>query len=73
MIYENIRNIREDNDFTQKQIADMLFIKQQTYSGYETGARTPTPEMLGRLADFYGTSVDYLMGRTKVKKPYPKN
>lgn len=72
MTYENIRNLREDNDFTQQQIADKLFVNQRTYSGYETGTRTPTPQILGQIADIYGTSVDYLMGRTNEKKPYAK-
>lgn len=72
MIYERIRNLREDADMTQQQIADLLFINRRTYSGYETGARMMPPEVLGQIADLFGTSVDYLMGRTAVKDPYPK-
>ncbi len=72
MVYERIRNLREDADFTQQQMADMLFINRRTYSSYELGVRTMSPETLGRIADIFHTSVDYLMGRTDVKKPYPK-
>ncbi len=72
MKYERIRNLREDADLTQQAMADKLFINRRTYSSYETGVRTPTPEMLGAIADVFGTSVDYSMGRTDEKKPYQK-
>lgn len=72
MKYERIRNLREDNDMTQQQIADMLFINRRTYAAYENGINSMTPETLGKIADIYGTSVDYLMGRTNVFEPYPK-
>lgn len=58
---------------TQQQIADKLFINRRTYSSYEKGARGIPPEVLGDIADIFNTSVDYLMGRTDTKKPYPKN
>ena len=70
--FENIRNLRIDNSHTQQQIADYLNIKQNTYSQYETGALNYPVDILMKLADFYGVSVDYLLGRTDVKKPYPK-
>ncbi len=70
--FENIRNLRIDNSYTQQQIADYLNIKQNTYSQYETGALNYPVDILMKLADFYGVSVDYLLGRTDVKKPYPK-
>lgn len=72
MVYERIRNLREDSDLTQQQIADKLFINRRTYSSYENGIRGIPPEVLSDIADIFNTSVDYLMGRTNVKKPYPK-
>lgn len=70
MAYERIRNLREDSDLTQQQMADKLFINRRTYSSYENGVRGIPVEVLGSIADIFGTSVDYLMGRTDVKKPY---
>ena len=72
MKYERIRNLREDNDWTQQKIADMLFINRRTYAAYENGINSMTPETLGKIADIYGTSVDYLLNRTDVYEPYPK-
>lgn len=71
MVYERIRNLREDSDMTQQQVADKIFINRRTYASYENGVRGIPPEILESLADLFGTSVDYLMGRTDVKKPYP--
>ena len=74
MIFERIRNIREDNDLTQSQIAEFLNINQRTYSRYERGEISITIETMCKLADYYGTSLDYLAGRTDKKTPYaPKN
>lgn len=70
--FENIRNLRVDNGHTQQQIAEYLHIKQNTYSQYEIGILNYPIDVLIRLADFYGVSVDYLLGRTDVKIPYPK-
>lgn len=67
MIYENIRNLREDNDKKQQELADYLHIKQTTYSKYELGKINIPIEMIIKLADYYDVSVDYLLGRT-VKK-----
>lgn len=72
MVYERIRNLREDSDLTQQQMADRLFINRRTYSSYENGVRSIPVEVLGNIADIFGTSVDYLMDRTDVKKPYSK-
>lgn len=72
MVYERIRNLREDADLTQQQVADKLFINRRTYSSYEKGVRGIPPEVLGDIADIWGTSVDYLMDRTDTKNPYPK-
>lgn len=71
MVFENIRNLREDHDYTQRQIAEYLHVKQNTYSQYEIGVLNYPVEALVRLADFYGVSVDHLLGRTDVQTPYP--
>ena len=65
MIYENIRNLREDHDKTQKELADYLNIKQTTYSKYELGKINIPVEVFIKLADLYNVSVDYLLGRNK--------
>ena len=70
--FENIRSLRIDGGYTQQQIADYLNIKQNTYSQYEIGVLNYPVDTLMKLADFYGVSVDYLLGRTDVKTPYPK-
>ena len=72
MKFENIRNLRIDNGYTQKQIAEHLGISQNTYSQYEIGVLNYPVDALIKLADFYGVSVDYLLGRTDTKTPYPK-
>lgn len=72
MMYERIRNLREDKDLTQQQMADMLFINRRTYSSYEIGVRSIPIDVLSKIADIFNTSTDYLIGRTYEKKPYPK-
>lgn len=67
-----IRDIREDKDLTQKQLSKILNCTQQTYSRYETGEITIDINNLMKLADFYNTSTDYLLGRTNERKPYPR-
>ena len=67
-----IKDLREDRDITQREIAEYLHVKQNTYSQYEIGVLNYPIEVLMKLADFYGVSVDYLLGRTSCKKPYPK-
>ena len=64
MIYPNIRNLREDRDYRQRQLAEVLHVTQNTYSQYENGVIELTAEKLILLADFYKVSVDYLLGRT---------
>lgn len=59
-----IRDMREDNDLTQQKIADVLLCDQSLYSKYERGEREIPLALLIKLADFYGTSLDYLAGRT---------
>ncbi|MBQ7091856.1 MAG: helix-turn-helix transcriptional regulator [Clostridia bacterium] len=62
-MYRRIREMREDRDLTQTQIADMLSMSQTGYSKYETGENDIPTRVLIALADFYDTSVDYLLGR----------
>jgi transcriptional regulator with XRE-family HTH domain len=66
-----IRDMREDADLKQRQIAEYLMCDQSLYSKYERGERPFPLELAEKLADFYGVSVDYLLGRTDVKTPYP--
>lgn len=68
MIYENIRNLREDSDKTQEEIAQYLNVKQTTYSKYELGKINIPIEVFIKLADYYDVPVDYLLGRTNKKK-----
>ena len=66
-----IRDLREDSDLTQKQVADYLLCDQSLYSKYERDERPLPLEYADKLADYYQVSVDYLIGRTTVKTPYP--
>ncbi len=68
MVYKNIRNLREDRDKTQQEMAAYLHIKQTTYSKYELGKITIPVDALIKLADYYDVSVDYLIGRTDSPK-----
>ncbi|MCL2634588.1 MAG: helix-turn-helix domain-containing protein [Oscillospiraceae bacterium] len=72
MVYRHIRDLREDNDIKQITIAKHLGVAQNTYSQYENGSIDISPEVLIKLANFYNTSVDYLLDLTDEKKPYPK-
>ena len=65
-----IKDLREDSDLTQKQIADFLHIKQNTYSQYENGHRQLPIDFLIALAKYYKTSTDYILGLTDERKPY---
>ena len=67
-----IRDLREDKDLKQKEVADYLMCDQSLYSKYERGERPLPLEYANKLADYYGVSVDYLLGRTSIKIPYPK-
>jgi transcriptional regulator with XRE-family HTH domain len=71
-MYERIRNLREDKDLKQTELAAMLNCTQVCYSNYENGKRDIPTSVLILLADYYDTSVDYLLGRTSEKKPYRK-
>ena len=67
-----IRDLREDSDRTQKEIAAYLLCDQSLYSKYERGERDLPLELAVKLAQYYHTSVDYLVGLTSRKEPYPK-
>jgi len=67
-----IRDVREDKDLRQRQLAQYLNCRQQTYSRYETGVVEPPLEVMEQLALYYNTSVDYLMGLTDEKTPYAR-
>ena len=71
-MYERIRDLREDNDLKQEDLAKLLHCTQACYSNYENGKRDIPTEVLNTLADYYGVSIDYLVGRTNEKAPYPK-
>ena len=67
-----IRDLREDRDMKQKEVAEYLMCDQSLYSKYEREERPLPLEMACKLADFYNVSVDYLVCRTNEKPPYPK-
>ncbi|WP_312611646.1 helix-turn-helix transcriptional regulator [Oscillibacter sp.] len=71
-MYQHIRDLREDNDLTQQQVAELLNVSQTTYSRYESGALDIPSSSLIFLAKYYKTSVDYLLGLTKNKASYDK-
>ena len=73
MNVDRLREIREDRDLKQEDIAKILKTTQQYYSDYELGIRVIPLERISMLADYYGTSIDYLVGRTDERKPYPKS
>ena len=69
-MYKRIRELREDNDLLQKQLADFLHCSQVAYSRYELGTRDIPSQVLIELASFYNTSTDYILGLTDEMKPY---
>lgn len=71
-MYRRIRDLREDRDLNQTQVAAMLGMSQTGYSKYETGENDIPTWALIKLAEFYNTSVDYLLGLTSEQKSYPK-
>lgn len=70
-MYPRLRDLREDQDLTQTQVAGLLNMSQTGYSKYETGENDVPTQVLLKLADYYQTSVDYLLGRTDCREPYP--
>ena len=71
-MYKIIRDLREDRDLLQKELADYLHCSQVCYSNYEMGKRDIPTEVLIKLCQYHNTSVDYLLGITDVKTPYPR-
>ena len=71
--YSRIRSLREDNDLTQKEIANILNMSQTGYSKYETGENDIPTKILINLAYYYNTSIDYLLGITDMQKPYARS
>ena len=71
-MYRRIRDLREDNDLNQTQIAQILGMSQTGYSKYETGENDIPTTILIKLANYYNTSIDYLLGETDKKERYPK-
>ena len=71
-LHLRLRDLREDNDMSQAQMAELLNCSQQTYSRYESHTTEIPLESLIFLAEYYKTSVDYLLGLTDTKKPYPR-
>ena len=71
MYTNRLRDLREDRDLKQKDLAEVLQVHQTTYSDYELGQVNIPVSALHILADFYGVSIDYLLGRTRQKEPYP--
>lgn len=65
MIFKHLRDLREDRDIRQKEIAAYLNVSQNTYSQYENGVIALTDQVLLKLAEYYNVSVDYLMDRTE--------
>ena len=73
MNINRLKELREENELLQAEVAKALGIKQQQYSEYEIGKRLIPINYLYKLAEFYATSIDYLVGKTDIKKAYPKS
>jgi len=71
-MYKRIRELREDKDLLQKDLAEYLHCTQVAYSRYELGTRDIPTDVLISLAKFHGTSVDYLLGLSNITSSYPK-
>lgn len=70
--YPRLRDLRDDAELKQKEVANILGINQRVYSNYETGKREIPTRFVVQLADFYKTSTDYILGRTNLTAPYRK-
>ncbi|MBE6780421.1 MAG: helix-turn-helix transcriptional regulator [Ruminococcaceae bacterium] len=70
MYYQRLKDLREDNDLPQKQVAAYLGIDQRVYSNYEIGKREIPTRFVVALAKLYGTSTDYILNLTNNPKPY---
>ena len=69
---ERIRELREDADLSQSDVAKLIFVGQRTYSDYENGITRLPIDSIKRLARFYNVSMDYISGASDVRNPYPK-
>jgi len=72
IMYPRIRDLREDADLNQTEMASILGMSQTGYSKYETGSNDVPTEILIELAKYHNVSIDYLLGLTNIKKPYPR-
>ncbi len=72
MLCRRLRDLREDKDLRQEDVAAALAIPTRTYGNYEMGVRSVPLDVLTALAKFYGVSTDYLLELTDVRKPYPR-
>ena len=72
MNVKRLKDLREDKDLTQEDVAKIIKTTQQQYSKYELGIRLIPIDKLCILADYYNTSLDYILGRTNIKQKYPK-
>lgn len=64
-----LKRIREEKNLTQEDISEILKVKRQTYSAWERNVSSPDIDTVDFLADYYGVSVDYLLGKTSIKTP----
>jgi transcriptional regulator with XRE-family HTH domain len=72
MLSSRLTILRKELQLTQNELSKILKISRSAYSHYESGLHEPSIAVLQLFADFYGTSTDYLLGRTNIRKPYPK-
>lgn len=73
MFVQRLKSLRQEHKISQKELASKLFLSQQTVAKWETDGATPNPETLSKIADIFGVSVDYLLGRTDEKNPGQKD
>ncbi|MBE6969840.1 MAG: helix-turn-helix transcriptional regulator [Ruminococcaceae bacterium] len=71
-MFKRIKNLREDKDWTQQEIADMLHISRSAYSAYENGANAVPIDVLIQLSQIHNTSIDYLLEQTDDPRPYER-
>lgn len=71
MYYPRLKDLREDEDLKQKEVASLLGIDQRVYSTYETGKREIPTRFVVQLSTLYKVSTDYILGKTNISKPYP--
>ncbi len=72
MRWQRVEDLRIDHDLTQQEVADILMCKREVYRRYEKGIRELPLSYAILLADYYNVSLDYIVGRTSRKKPYPR-